>query len=139
MSEKVEGSGYSIGDGDFSQLGMASLVIPAINVTLFRPYLWEANSALMLLSALEATFFLFLFLKVLLKLGAIGFFNRIIKSPLLSCLILFTVLFAFGIGAVTFNFGALVRYKIPILSPFIISLLISQRLNLERGTKLFRF
>jgi hypothetical protein len=43
VSIQTDGSAYDLGDFDPSVAGMAKLTIPAINVTLFRPYLWESK------------------------------------------------------------------------------------------------
>jgi hypothetical protein len=109
------GSTYSLGELDGSFDGMLSLAPQAINVSLFRPYLWEVTNPLMLMSALES----------LLILGFtiyIFFWNfrflpsRLADSEVLFCLV-FSLTFAFAVGVSTFNFGTLSRYKIPML-PF---------------------
>ncbi len=48
------GSGYSLGELDGTFGSMIRLSPQAINVSLFRPYLWEVKNPLMLLSALES-------------------------------------------------------------------------------------
>jgi hypothetical protein len=75
----------------------------------------------MLLSALENTFLLLLFIKVLLKNG-MGFFFRVFGNPVLTLCFVFSIFFAFSLGLTTANFGALVRYKIPAI-PFFLSML----------------
>ena len=57
---KDAGSGYILGELDDSFSTMLKLAPPAINVSLFRPYLWEVKNPLMLLSSLESMFFLIL-------------------------------------------------------------------------------
>nr|GFB99735.1 hypothetical protein [Tanacetum cinerariifolium] len=57
-SLKQEGSGYYLGKQDGTLGGMAKLAPQAIATSLFRPFLWEAHNPVMLLSALEAAFFL---------------------------------------------------------------------------------
>jgi hypothetical protein len=109
------GSGYSLGELDGSFSSMLSLAPQAINVTLFRPYLWEVKNPLMLLSAIEGLAFLILTLYV--------FFKRrmsIMKSqsdPIIIFCFVFSICFAFAVGVSSFNFGTLARYKIPLL-PF---------------------
>ena len=60
------GSAYSLGDFSPTIGGMLSKFPLAVNVTLFRPYLWEAKKIIVLLSALEAILFLFVTLKILI-------------------------------------------------------------------------
>ena len=117
VSEIEGGSVYSLGDFDFSPAGMFRKLPLAINVTLFRPYVWEANNPVMLLSALESLGFLWFTLYVFYKRGIGSSFKAIASNPFLLFCVLFSLSFAFAIGVATYNFGSLVRYKIPLL-PF---------------------
>jgi len=111
--------GYDIGIPDGTPQGMLKLMPAAINVTLFRPYLWEVRNPLMLLSSLEALTITFLFARFMY----LGRWSQVRSDPFLFFVLIFTLIFAFSIGASTFNFGTLMRYKIPILTPFILVLL----------------
>lgn len=64
---KDAGSGYSLGELDGTFASMIKLAPQAVNVALFRPYLWEVNNPLMLLSALEALFLLGLTVRVFIE------------------------------------------------------------------------
>jgi TRAP-type mannitol/chloroaromatic compound transport system permease small subunit len=96
---------------------MAKKFLPAVNVTLFRPYLWEVNNPVMLLSALESLAFLLLTFWAVRRRGFVNSLGLLRKNPFLVFCLLFTVVFSFAVGISTYNFGSLVRYKIPIL-PF---------------------
>jgi hypothetical protein len=50
-------------------------------------------------------------------------------------LLIFAIVFSFGVGVSTFNFGTLVRYKIPML-PFFVTALILIGDYLKRHRKL---
>ncbi len=113
---RTAGSGYSLGQLDGSFGSMIALAPEAINVTLFRPYLWEVNNPLMLLSALESFVVLVFCIMAVLRCN-LKLFKFIGQSDILFAL-LFAIPFAFAVGVSTFNFGSLVRYKIPVL-PFI--------------------
>jgi hypothetical protein len=117
---KNAGSGYSLGDLDGSVGSMIRLAPQAINVALFRPYLWEVRNPLMLLSAMESlTFFVVvLYLMISMKFR---FFKTFTNANILF-LVIFALMFAFGVGVSTFNFGTLVRYKIPMLPFFVAAL-----------------
>ena len=39
-----EGSAYSLGEVNFTPLGILQKIPAAVNVALFRPYLWEAGN-----------------------------------------------------------------------------------------------
>ncbi len=111
---KDGGSGFDIGfDGSIGS--MVSLFPVAINAVIFRPYIWEASNPLMLLAAFEALIFTFFTLRALakskFKLGLL------FKDPATTFFVAFALLFAFSVGISTTNFGTLVRYKIPMM-PF---------------------
>lgn len=106
--------GYDIGIPDGTVSGMIKLLPSAINVSLFRPYLWEVRNPLMLLAAAESIVVLILSLYLFIyKKGIIG----LLKDPFIVFCFLFALLFAFAVGVSTANFGTLMRYKIPMF-PF---------------------
>ena len=106
--------GYDIGIPDGTVPGMIKLLPAAINVSLFRPYIWEVKNPLMLLAAAESIVVLILSLYLFIyKKGIIGLLN----DPFLVFCFLFALLFAFAVGVSTANFGTLMRYKIPMF-PF---------------------
>lgn len=116
------GSGYSLGelDGTFSSL--IDIAPQAINVSLFRPYLWEVRNPLMLLSALESLLMVLLTLYIVVKRNLRIF--SVIRKPNVLFALVFSLAFAFAVGASTFNFGTLVRYKIPLLPFFLVALIL---------------
>jgi len=117
ISMEQEGSGYTLGDMDPTLLGMLEKAPAGINVTLFRPYPWEARKPIVMLSALEALFFLIFSIFVLFRNNPIRFVQRIFADETLQFCIIFTLVFAFAVGISTSNFGSLSRYKIPCM-PF---------------------
>jgi hypothetical protein len=116
------GSGYSLGELDGSFASMIALFPQAVNVSLFRPYLWEVRNPLMLLSALEATTTLIITLVLLLR-RPLSFFRSIFNPDVIFCLA-FSITFAFAVGVSTYNFGTLNRYKIPMLPFYLVALVI---------------
>ena len=121
VGESQGGSVYTLGDDfDFSPLGMLRKFPLAVNVTLFRPYLWEAYNPVMLLSALESFFTLVLTVYILFQVGVGRLLKYIISKPVILFCLLFAVAFSFSVGISTYNFGSLVRYKIPMF-PFYLS------------------
>jgi hypothetical protein len=119
-----EGSGYDIGDVDPSLGGMLQKLPAAVNVTLFRPYIWEARKAIVLLNALEAFLFLFVTLKILVSLGPLRVWRAIATDPNIQFCLIFTLIFAFAVGISSGNFGALSRYRIPCLPTFALALIL---------------
>lgn len=130
------GSSFDIGDFDGSTGALGKLFLPAINAGLFRPYLGEGRSVVLLMAGLENAFILGLTLYVLYKTKFKKFFRIIADNPLLLFCIMFSVLFAFMIGITTSNFGALVRFKIPLIPFYVSALFIILHLSQSKIKKL---
>jgi hypothetical protein len=132
------GSGYSLGELDGSFGSMIRLAPQAINVSLFRPYLWEVNNQFMLLSCLESTFLLGFTLLILFRENFRAF--RALTQPDIFFALSFSITFAFAVGVSTYNFGTLVRYKIPLLPFFALALiLIADYSRRERNVGVLEF
>lgn len=119
-----EGSSYSLGDFSPTIGGMLTQFPLAVNVTLFRPYLWEAKKAIVLLSAFEAILFLFITLKVLFLIDISKIWRIISKDPTIQFCLIFSIIFAFAVGVSSYNFGALSRYKIPCMPFFALTVVL---------------
>ncbi|MFA0961293.1 hypothetical protein AB9P05_05780 [Roseivirga sp. BDSF3-8] len=124
VSTVEEGSGYNLGDFDFTPMGMLRKSPQAVAVTLYRPFPWESNNILMLFSSIESFFTMILSLYILFKVGIMRTFRRIFTNPEVFFGLAFSIIFAFAIGISTYNFGSLVRYKIPLLPFYFIALAI---------------
>jgi len=121
-SGRDAGSGYSLGELDGTFESMIRLSPQAINVSLFRPYLWEVKNPLMLLSALESLFlFLFTIYTIVKKRWRV---ITALSNPNVLFTIIFSISFAFAVGVSTFNFGTLTRYKIPLLPFYTIAMIL---------------
>lgn len=121
---ELGGSAYSLGDIDYSNTGILLKMPEAINVTLFRPYIWETHSFFQLIAALQSLYFAFFFVRALIRTRIVGFFNYLLGDSLAMFSFFFSILYAFVAGFTSFNFGALDRYKIPCLPFFMISLVL---------------
>jgi hypothetical protein len=121
-----EGSHYSLGKTEFTPIGVAKKIPAAINVALFRPYIWESKNPLVLLSALESLVLLYLSIlamwSLLTNFKAVSSF--IAENPTILFMIIFSLIFAFSVGFTSFNFGALSRYRIPFLPLYLSAVLI---------------
>ena len=135
-SRDEESSAYSLGDFSPSIGGMLTQFPLAVNVTLFRPYVWEAKKVIVALSAIEAFLFLFLTLKILFSIGAGKIWQTIIKDPTIQFCLIFSIIFAFAVGISSYNFGALSRYKIPCLPFYALSLILIYYKNAAPNKKL---
>jgi hypothetical protein len=131
-SEQYGDNYFDIGTVDGTLSGILRKFPVAVNAALFRPYLWEARNAVMALSGLENAWLLG-FTVLLLWRTRLWFFIRCLTgNPLVMLCIVFAVLFAFIIGLTTPNFGALVRFKIPLVPFLVAGLFIIDSLNRKR-------
>ena len=115
------GSGYTLPLNDISGSGLTISFLLSLNVSLFRPYIWECNNAFMLLNFLESFATILLIILLLFKTGPIRIYRNL-KDPLLLFSLLFSLLMAALVGFVSFNFGTLIRYKTP-FEPFFYTML----------------
>ncbi|HNF72074.1 MAG TPA: hypothetical protein PLP34_06670 [Chitinophagaceae bacterium] len=112
--ENFASSRYTLGTIE-PTLGSISKLVPAsINVTLFRPYIWEANKPITLLAALESLLTLFITLYVVFKVR-LRIFRFIFRDRILMFALIFSLTFAAAVGLTSGNFGTLMRYKIPLM------------------------
>lgn len=112
---------YNIGTLDGSTSGLLQVAPLAIFTALFRPFIWEVGSPTMLLSAIENFCLLVYVLITLMKVSPYSLFRTILREPFLMYCLIFSLIFAFGVGVAGTNFGAMVRYKTPLV-PFFFSL-----------------
>lgn len=125
------GSNFTLISGETITLADLIKVFPlAIFTTLFRPFIWESNSALMLFSSLENTIVLVLFLIALSKYGLKNYIYNIRTSPLDAFLLMYILAFSGLVSIYTPNFGSLIRYRISAM-PMLIIIIISLQTNLR--------
>jgi len=136
VSEREGGSGYTLGDFDYSISGIIKKSPSAIWVTLFRPYLWEVKNVVMFFSAFESlillAFTIFVLTQAILHKKLITLFT----NPVVVFCFVFSIIFAFAVGISTYNFGSLVRYKIPMMPFYIMGLFILHSYS-KRAKKYF--
>lgn len=118
------GNTFDIGKIEPTTIGVLSKFPIATFFGFYGPTLAHVNNIVMLFSALENTLLLLLTLAIFTLRNPIKTIKRLIGEPFLAFCLLFSILFAFGIGLSSPNFGALVRFKIPLL-PFFLILLLS--------------
>ena len=124
QSSGEEGASYSIGEISFTPLGILKTFPAAVNVALYRPYIWETRKPIQLFNALETLLFLFITLKILFTVGPRKAWKAIQQDPNIQFCLIFTIIFAFAVGLTSGNFGTLSRYRIPCLPMFGIALIL---------------
>jgi len=118
-------SSFSLGaEFDGTPAGLVKIAPFGIAASLYRPFLWEAKGISFFLSAAESTVVMLFTLYVFIKAGPFTFFKSIIKDPMILFCFMFALVFALFVGITTLNFGTLVRYKIPCMPFYIISLVL---------------
>jgi hypothetical protein len=104
----------------------------AFFITMFRPFIFESNSLLILMAALENLLILLIMVLTIFFIS----FKEMNKSIFYACL--FAVIFMFVLtGLITPVMGAMVRYKVPAL-PFLIIIFI-MLINKEKMIKKIPF
>lgn len=131
-SDQYGSNYFDIGELDGTLPNLLSKFPIATNAALFRPYLWESRNIVMLLSGLENTWLLGFTGLLLMRSRVRFFFRAITGNPLVLTCMIFTILFAFSVGISTPNFGAMVRFKIPLIPFFVSALYIISYLNEHR-------
>jgi hypothetical protein len=115
-----KGSVYKIPEFEPTLGGVLSVAPIAISTALFRPFLWEVNSPVLLLQALETTIFTLLLAWTLFRYGPGKVVSFMLKNPFLIFCFFFSLLFGFMVGLTSGNFGNMSRYRIPML-PFLVT------------------
>ena len=122
---------FDIGELDGTVGNFFSKAPVAIVAGIFRPFLWEVRNPLMLLSAIENTFLIFIVFLIFWRTGPVKAIKIGANEPMVIFSFLFAIFFAFAVGVTTANFGALVRLRIPLIPFFAGGLAILYHLSLE--------
>lgn len=129
-------SNFSLGaDFEGSFTGFIKIAPYAIVATFFRPFIWEAHKISQFMAAIESLFLMVFTLVVLFK-SKTRILAIILSDSLIMYCFLFAVVFGLFVGVSTLNFGTLVRYKIPCLPFYLISLfLINERIKISASQR----
>jgi hypothetical protein len=123
LTQTQDQSGYSLGYMEMTPKGILKKAPAAIEVTFFRPYLWEVRNASTLLGAIESIILLFIVVWLIYRLR-LNFFRVIYRNKNILFLMIFALIFAVVVGISSYNFGALSRYKMPCQMFFIVALIL---------------
>jgi len=123
QNKTYTGPRYDLGITDFTTVGMIQAAPLAIITAFFRPFLWEASSAFMVLSALEGTLLMVLLFRFIFLSGPISKQIQFVKkNELLVFSLVFILILGFFVGFSAGLFNVLIRFKAPLM-PFILLLL----------------
>ena len=121
-ADQYGSNNYDIGKFDGSLISLISVAPNAVFTALFRPFLWEIGSPTMVFSAIENFILIVFTIFNLIRISPFTVLRTLIKEPFLFYCLIFSILFAFGVGIAGTNFGAMVRYKTPLM-PFFFSMI----------------
>ncbi|HVY27464.1 MAG TPA: hypothetical protein VHB79_12990 [Polyangiaceae bacterium] len=107
---------------DRSMPAQVALAPLALVTALFRPFIFEASNAQMLLNCTETSAILGLAILAGYRQGLRGIIKRLSKSPLLMFCLVFACGLGLGVGLATTNLGTLSRYRMPLVPFFVILL-----------------
>ncbi|MFT4678265.1 MAG: hypothetical protein ACI9RU_000460 [Litorivivens sp.] len=131
-----DGNSFDIGELEATPLSIISKFPQATIAGLYRPFIWESNNIVMLLSGIENLLILGLTLFVLISVKWRILIQIIADHPLILYCLFFSIMFAFMIGVTTSNFGALVRFKIPLIPLYMGSMVVLLgQLKVHAGVK----
>ncbi|MCB9446973.1 MAG: hypothetical protein H6585_01345 [Flavobacteriales bacterium] len=123
-AEQYGSNSYYIGQLD-GTLGNALSRIPiSVFTALYRPLPNEIGSIMMVLSVVENIFLLMVTAGILWRTKIIGIIAIIRQNTFIQFTLAYTLVFAFGVGLASTNFGALVRYKIPMVPHFLVTIVV---------------
>lgn len=133
LGETQGGSAYSLGDDvDYSLAGIIRKAPLALAITLFGPFVWQIRNVVMLMSGAESLIFLYYFITVFINVRAYRALSVLTKDHIIMFCLPFVIAIGIAVGMTSFNYGALVRYKIPIL-PFFVVLISVTRYRIKYG------
>lgn len=116
QNKTYTGYRYDLGIDDYSAWGLIKATPVAIITAFYRPFLWEANSAFLIISGLESMLLIALTLKFFFFSGKLRkHLSYIHSQEFLVFAILFSLVFGFFVGFTSGLFNVLVRFKAPII------------------------
>ncbi|HVA98806.1 MAG TPA: hypothetical protein VNG53_07925 [Bacteroidia bacterium] len=119
-----DGHSFNIGSYNPTISGTLKAAPAALIAGLYRPFIWESKTVMMLLSGIENLIYLSLTIWILLKVNFIRLMRIIFENPLVLFCLSYSFFFAMIVGLSTSNFGALVRFKIAYAPEFLCALVI---------------
>lgn len=128
------GKRYYLNIENFSGLNLLLVAPAAIATTLFRPFIWEADSAFMLLNGLENLFIFYLTIRFVLIRKKNALIQDFKENPFYLYALFFVLILGYFVGLTSGLFGTLVRLKTPLM-PFFILIISHKWIDSEKRLK----
>ncbi len=127
----VANHGYKFEGIQYNLYSLIKKIPEAIHVALYRPYLWEVKGVRMTIPLLESAFLFGLLVWVMIKVN--GKVVKVFKDkPELFLALIFVLILAFTVGITAYSFGALSRYRVPLIPFYLILMFKSLELTQQR-------
>jgi hypothetical protein len=125
---------YSLGEVEYSPVGMVAAAPMSIVAGFFRPYIWEALSVSLILNGLESIVLIYFTFRFFASRKIGQRIKRIRKHEFLIFAFFFALILAYFAGFTSILFGVLVRFKAPVI-PFLVIILTSYFMEERFGEK----
>lgn len=133
-TNKTYGSNrYSLGEVDYSPIGMILALPVSVIAGFFRPFLWESLTVSLFLNGIESIVLMYFTARFFIDRHVIERIRRISNHEFLVYVFFFALILAYFAGFTSILFGVLVRFKAPVL-PFLVIVLTAHYLE-EKSEK----
>jgi hypothetical protein len=113
---------YTLGDVSYTPLGMIAAFPMSVVAGFYRPFIWEALSATLILNGIESMVLMYYTYRFFTGSKIAKRIQRVRSNELLIYGLAFAFILAFFAGFTSILFGILVRFKAPVL-PFLMLVL----------------
>lgn len=114
---------YSLGELEFTPIGMVKALPASLIAGLYRPFIWESLNLSLILNGLESLMLLFFTIRFFLTKKLKERLNFIQKTEFLVFCLFFVLIIAYIAGYTSILFGVLVRIRAPLI-PFLLMILL---------------
>jgi hypothetical protein len=122
---------YSLGEVDYTPLGMIMAFPPSVIAGFYRPFIWESLNVTLILNGIESLVLMYFTFRFFFSGKIFARIRRIRNHEFLIYAFFFALILAFFAGFTSILFGVLVRFKAPVL-PFLVMVLTAHYLEEER-------
>jgi len=120
---------YSLGDLEYSPLGMVKAFPASLMAGIYRPFPWESFSLSLFLNGLESLLFIILTIRFFVIKNLRQRLQIIQKSEFLIFCLFFVFIIAYIAGFTSILFGLLVRIRAPLIPFFILLLMVENEIK----------
>lgn len=114
------GKRYDLGITEFKGSELIKVIPLAVTTSLLRPFIWEADSMLMLINGLENLIILYFSIQIFWSSRRDSTFRELLKNEFFLFSLIYILVMGYFVGITSVLFGVLVRLKAPILPFFLI-------------------